>query len=93
MLTINAQCDGMNLSVFVADDDGERVFEAQGGMTLGGMEATGSMASDASDWQNRKAVRDCVAFCGDRRYWISPAIGEAFRQHDDYCLNKLAYGN
>ena len=94
MLTINAQSRGISVDVFVCDNDGERIFTADpAGMTLAGMEATGSMSDVASQYSNNIAIQQCVKFCGDRDYWISSAVDEAIKQSSDYTLDLMAFGN
>ena len=104
MLTINAQADVINrdwytlthvdLTVFVCDEDGERVFELKdaGGPTLDSIGRTGGFVGAAIIEESR-AVRECVEFCGDRDFWISPAVGEALKRKHDNTIYKLIEGN
>jgi hypothetical protein len=86
MLTINAQSMAgehypyrCTLLWFVADGDGERVFETEGRLLLDTMQETGGMVSGA-DRKYASGYEACIEFCGDIEFWVSPNIKEAVRR-------------
>ena len=76
MLTINAQTNNCSVVYFVADEDGERIAEFDGGLTLGAIADTGGIATGARQ-ARCEALRQAIAFCGEQPYWMSPAVQEA----------------
>ena len=93
MLTINGQASGQFVLVFVADEDGETIFETTAGMTLDAICESESMSSKTIDWSKSKSLAECVDFCGNRDYWISPALKEAFEQASKHVTYKFAFSN
>lgn len=99
MLTINAQYTPRQrvgfagetqsqLLLFVADASGERIFEAPGCLTLEAIEAGGGFISGAT-LAHLEAFQACEEFCGDREYWISPAVWEALGAYRSEILDSL----
>lgn len=91
MLTISAQWtppkwsgiaahEPGRLVVFVADEDGERIFEDDASVTLDDI-AEGDGMSGAVACAIARSVDGCLSFCADKNCrdpFISPAIEEAF---------------
>ena len=73
--------------LFVADEDGERVFETSCGPRL-------EQFMDMS-YATTKSLIECRDFCeaAGREYWISTTVLPALRRERSRQLDLLCYGN